>query len=235
MAEVVDLWRASSDDEAPPSTRVQLNRRASRSRATTTRASPRRAGPQRASGRTTTTTTRTSWRSSAAAAGRRRRPRAPPRSHRCDGNPRHRRETAAVRRRRRPHREPAAAARRRREAPPLAAATAPTLPQPITPAREHGLASRWPDAFSGAFTTAAVNPDAPPANAFRRALRADPRASSSTARARALRHCLCVIDARDGRDAAVPHEQRLAQILMIPARCARWSVRSIDRSGPTPS
>ena len=84
----------------------------------------------------------------------------------------------------------------------------------------------WPDA-SGAFTTPQSIKDAPPANAFRRALR-QTASVEFYGGSRPLRHCLCVIDARDGRDAAVQAHERLAQIL-DDSICVCALVCAVDR------
>ena len=79
--------------------------------------------------------------------------------------------TAAVRRRRRPHREPARRRASAREAPRRRHHRLQHYRRRSRRARE-AFASRWPDA-SGAFTTPQSINDAPPANAFRRALPPD--------------------------------------------------------------
>ena len=117
--------------------------------------------------------------------------------------------------------------KRPREAPPAPPPPPPpTLPQTITARASEAFASRWPDA-SGTFSTPQSIKDAPPANAFRRALR---QAASVEfyGGSRPLRHCLCVIDARDGRDAAVQAHERLAQIL-DDSICVCALVCAVDR------
>ena len=117
--------------------------------------------------------------------------------------------------------------KRPREAPPPPPPPPPppTLPQTITARASEAFASRWPDA-SGAFAPPQSIKDAPPANAFRRALRQT--ASVEFYGSRPLRHCLCVIDARDGRDAAVQAHERLAQIL-DDSICVCALVCAVDR------
>ena len=102
----------------------------------------------------------------------------------------------------------------------------PALPQTITARASEAFASRWPDA-SGAFSTPQSIKDAPPANAFRRALR-QTASVEFYGGSRPLRHCLCVIDARDGRDAAVQAHERLAQIL-DDSICVCALVCAVDR------
>ena len=116
--------------------------------------------------------------------------------------------------------------KRPREAPPAPPPPPPTLPQTITARASEAFASRWPDA-SGAFTTPQSIKDAPPANAFRRALR-QTASVEFYGGSRPLRHCLCVIDARDGRDAAVQAHERLAQIL-DDSICVCALVCAVDR------
>ena len=116
--------------------------------------------------------------------------------------------------------------KRPREAPPPPPPPPPTLPQTITARASEAFASRWPDA-SGAFTTPQSIKDAPPANAFRRALR-QTASVEFYGGSRPLRHCLCVIDARDGRDAAVQAHERLAQIL-DDSICVCALVCAVDR------
>lgn len=104
----------------------------------------------------------------------------------------------------------------------------PALPQTVTARASAGFTSRWPDA-SGAFAPPQAVEDAPPATAFRRALR---QAASVEfyGGARPLRHCLCVIDARDGRDAAKAAHERLAQALDGDgAMCVCALVCAVDR------
>ena len=116
--------------------------------------------------------------------------------------------------------------KRPREAPPAPPPPPPALPQTITARASETFASRWPDA-SGAFTTPQSIKDAPPANAFRRALR-QTASVEFYGGSRPLRHCLCVIDARDGRDAAVQAHERLAQIL-DDSICVCALVCAVDR------
>ena len=116
--------------------------------------------------------------------------------------------------------------KRPREAPPMPPPPPPTLPQTITARASEAFASRWPDA-SGTFTTPQSIKDAPPANAFRRALR-QTASVEFYGGSRPLRHCLCVIDARDGRDAAVQAHERLAQIL-DDSICVCALVCAVDR------
>ena len=133
------------------------------------------------------------------------------------------------------HREPPPP-RKRRARRHHAAATASNTTADDHGARERGLRGRWPDA-SGAFATPqsikeprlrrAAQSKAPPATP-RRARCARPRASSFYGGSRPLRHCLCVIDARDGRDAAVQAHERLAQIL-DDSICVCALVCAVDR------
>ena len=116
--------------------------------------------------------------------------------------------------------------KRPREAPPAPPPPPPTLPQTITARASEAFASRWPDA-SGAFSTPQSIKEAPPANAFRRALR-QTASVEFYGGSRPLRHCLCVIDARDGRDAAVQAHERLAQIL-DDSICVCALVCAVDR------